>query len=397
MAASRTILIAGAGIGGLTAALAFAKVGLRAIVIDKAPQLEEAGAGIQLSPNATRILFDLGLAPLLAPSAVTPEAVSVMAARSGREIVRIPIGDAATVRYGAPYLILHRADLQQALLKRAEAIPDIDIRLGMQFEDAAMHGNGVTVTMLRGTTRIDETAAALIGADGLWSAVRNRFFGNVAPQFSGRVAWRGTVDPSLLPRELARTRIQLWLGRDAHLVAYPIRGGRLFNLVAITEGRWNRPGWNEPAEAAEVAQFFAAGRWPDPARTMIKAVERWTRWALFTLPELPSWTHERTALLGDAAHAMLPFAAQGAGMAIEDASVLANRLADPAGGAAPALERYAGMRRGRVARVSRMATQLGATYHLGGGAAIARDLAMKALGGNRLLARQDWIYDWKSS
>lgn len=395
MAASRTILIAGAGIGGLTAALALAKAGLRAVVIDKAPQLEEAGAGIQLSPNATRVLFDLGLEPLLAASAVTPEAVSVTAARSGREIVRIPLGDAARFRYGAPYLILHRADLQQALLKRAEAMPDIDIRLGLQFEDAAAHGNGVTVAMLRGAKRIDETAVALVGADGLWSGVRNRFFGDIAPQFSGRVAWRGTLDPSLLPRELTRTRVQLWLGRDAHLVAYPIRGGRLVNLVAITEGDWNRPGWSEPADAAEVVKLFPVDRWPGPARKMIDAVERWQRFALFTLPELPSWTHERAALLGDAAHAMLPFAAQGAGMAIEDASVLATCLADSSCGTAQALARYAGMRQGRVARVSRLATQLGAIYHLGGAAALARDLAMKTLGGKRLLARQNWIYDWR--
>lgn len=397
MAASRTILIAGAGIGGLTAALALAKAGLRAVVIDKAPQLEEAGAGIQLSPNATRVLFDLGLEPLLAPSAATPEAVSVTAARSGREIVRIPIGEAATLRYGAPYLILHRADLQQALLKRAAAMPDIDIRLGLQFEDAAVHGNGVTVAMQQDTKRINETAMALIGADGLWSSVRNRFFGDVTPQFSGRIAWRGTVDPSLLPRELTRMCIQLWLGTDAHLVAYPVRGGRLINLVAITEGRWNRPGWNEPADAAEVAQVFTAERWPGPARTMIDAVERWNRFALFALPELPSWTHERAALIGDAAHAMLPFAAQGAGMAIEDASVLASCLADPSPGTAQALTRYAGMRRSRVARVQRTAAQLGATYHLGGVGAIARDLAMKALGGKHLLARQDWIYDWRGS
>ena len=320
-----------------------------------------------------------------------------MAARSGREIVRIPLGQPAAFRYGAPYLILHRADLQQALLKRAEAMPDIDIRLGLQFEDAAVHGNGVTVVMLRGTQRINETAVALIGADGLWSAVRNRFFGNVAPQFSGRIAWRGTVDPSLLPRELTRTRVQLWLGREAHLVAYPIRGGRLINIVAITQGRWNRPGWSEPADAADVVQFFTTDSWPGAARMMINSVERWQRFALFTLPDMPSWTHDRAALLGDAAHAMLPFAAQGAGMAIEDAATLAACLADPAAGTAQALSRYAGMRRGRVARVQRVASQLGRTYQLGGVAALARDLAMKALGGRRMLARQDWIYDWKSA
>lgn len=398
MAASRTILVAGAGIGGLTAAIALATSGFRVIVIERADKLEEVGAGLQLSPNASRILVSLGLEPLLREAAVTPEAISVMSARSGREVVRIPIGADATLRYGAPYLVLHRADLQKALLQRVEQLPDIDLRLGVQFDDAATHANGVTVVTRRGDDRQqNETAIGLIGADGLWSAVRNRFFGDVAPQFSGKIAWRGSLDPTLLPREFNRGRVQLWLGPNAHLVAYPIRGGRLINLVAIADGTWNRPGWNEPADAAEVAQFFATGRWPSAARMMINAVEHWSRWALFNLPEWPSWSHDRIGLLGDAAHAMLPFAAQGAGMAIEDAAVLARCLNDPAIGTAQALQRYGAMRRGRVARVQRTAIKLGRIYQMRGAAAIARNLAMKAMGGKRILSEQDWIYDWKSA
>lgn len=398
MAASRTILVAGAGIGGLTAAIALATSGFRVIVIERAEKLEEVGAGLQLSPNASRILAGLGLEPLLREAAVTPEAISVMSARSGREVVRIPIGAEATRRYGAPYLVLHRADLQKALLQRVEQLPDIDLRLGVQFDDAATHANGVTVVTRRGDDRQqNETAIGLIGADGLWSAVRNRFFGDVAPQFSGKIAWRGSLDPTLLPQEFNRGRVQLWLGPNAHLVAYPIRGGRLINLVAIADGTWNRPGWNEPADAAEVAQFFATGRWPSAARMMINAVEHWSRWALFNLPELPSWSHDRIGLLGDAAHAMLPFAAQGAGMAIEDAAVLAKCLDDPATSPAQALQRYGAMRRGRVARAQRTAIKLGRIYQMRGAAAIARDLAMKAMGGKRILSEQDWIYDWKSA
>jgi salicylate hydroxylase len=398
VAASRTILVAGAGIGGLTAAIALATSGFRVIVIERAAKFEEVGAGLQLSPNASRILSGLGVDPFLNEAAVTPEAISVMSGRAGREVVRIPIGAEATFRYGAPYLILHRADLQKALLQRVGQLPDIDLRLGVQFEDAATHANGVTVAARHGDNRRhNETAIGLIGADGLWSAVRNRFFGNVAPQFSGKIAWRGSLDPTLLPREFNRGRVQLWLGPNAHLVAYPIRGGRLINLVAIADGKWNRPGWNEPADAAEVTQFFATGRWPGTARMMINAVEQWSRWALFNLPELPSWSHDRVGLLGDAAHAMLPFAAQGAGMAIEDAAVLAKCLDDPAISPAQALQRYGAMRRSRVARVQRTAIKLGRIYQMRGAAAVARDLAMKAMGGKRLLAEQDWIYDWKGA
>lgn len=398
MAASRTILVAGAGIGGLTAAIALATSGFRVIVIERADKLEEVGAGLQLSPNASRILAGLGLEPFLSGVALTPEAISVMSARSGREVVRIPIGAEATFRYGAPYLILHRADLQRALLQRAEQLPDIDLRLGVQFEDAAAHADGVTVVARRGDNkRQNEAAIGLIGADGLWSAVRNRLFADVVPKFSGKVAWRGSLDPTLLPHEFNRGRVQLWLGPNAHLVAYPIRGGRLINLVAIAGGKWNRPGWSEPADAAEVAQFFSTGRWPIAARMMINAVERWSRWALFNLPELPSWSHGRIGLLGDAAHAMLPFAAQGAGMAIEDAAVLARCLNDGTISPAQALQRYGAMRRGRVARVQRTAIKLGHIYQMRGAAAVARDLAMKAMGGRRILAGQDWLYGWKST
>nr|WP_249168118.1 FAD-dependent monooxygenase [Bradyrhizobium elkanii] len=397
---TRTVIVAGAGIGGLTASLTLAAQGFRVVVLEKAERLEEAGAGIQLSPNASRILVELGLKEPLALRAVTPESVNILSARAGGEIARMPLGQAAEFRAGAPYWVIHRADLQAALQAAASDHPDIDLRLGCQFEDVTKHARGLTVVQRRGNSRQEELAVALIGADGIWSSVRGHLFPDVQPQFSGLIAWRGTLDATALPREYTAPRVQLWMGPDAHLVAYPISAGRQVNVVAIVSGTWNRPGWSEPGDINEIKGAFATARWPATARLLIGAVDGWRKWALFTLPDIGRWSEGAVTLLGDAAHAMLPFAAQGAGMAIEDAAVLAKALSDSTGentaGIPAALKRYARMRRGRVLKVQRLARQQGRIYHLGGPAAIARDLAIRAIGPERLLARQDWIYDWRA-
>ena len=400
MAVARTIIVAGAGIGGLTAALSLAARGFRVIVLEKAERLEEAGAGLQLSPNASRILVELGLQPRLAARAVTPDAINIMSARAGGEIARLPLGEAASLRAGAPYWVVHRADLQAALQAQVNDSPDIELRLGCQFEDVASHAKGLTVIQRRGNARQPELAVALIGADGIWSAVRNHLFPEVQPQFSGLIAWRGTLDATTLPREYTSPRVQLWMGPNAHLVAYPISGARQINVVAIVPGTWNRPGWSAQGDANELKSAFASQRWPATARMLVGAVDEWRRWALFTLPDLGEWSSGAVALLGDAAHAMLPFAAQGAGMAIEDAAVLAGCLSQSAGDniadIPAALKRYGRLRRGRVLRVQRAARQQGRIYHLTGPLALARDLAIKAMGPQRMLARQDWIYDWRA-
>jgi salicylate hydroxylase len=400
VAASRTIFVAGAGIGGLTAALALAARGFRVVVMEKAERLEEVGAGLQLSPNASRILISLGLKERLAARAVVPEAISIMSARAGSQIIRLPLGEAASQRAGAPYWVIHRADLQSALAAQVADHPDIDLRLGCQFEDAAVHAKGLTVVQRSGNTRRQDLALALIGADGVWSAVRNHLFADVQPQFSGLIAWRGTLDVNQLPREYTARRVQLWMGPSAHLVAYPISGGRQINVVAIVPGIWNRPGWGAPGDTVELKNAFASSRWPGPARMLINAVDSWRRWALFTLPVGGDWSKGVIALLGDAVHAMLPFAAQGAGMAIEDAAVLAKALSegqtDTAENIAAALKRYARLRRTRVAQVQRAAKRQGQIYHLTGPVALVRDLTIRALGPQRILARQSWIYDWRT-
>jgi salicylate hydroxylase len=400
VAASRTIFVAGAGIGGLTASLALAGQGFRVVVLEKTERLEEAGAGLQLSPNASRVLIELGLEPRLAARAVTPDAISLMSARRGGEIARLPLGEAAAFRAGAPYWVLHRADLQAALQAEVNDHPDIELRLGCQFEDVVTHAKGLTVVQRSGMTRQPELALALIGADGIWSAVRHHLFPQMQPRFSGLIAWRGTLDATELPREYTRRRIQLWMGPNAHLVAYPISGARQINVVAVVPGGWNRPGWSAPGETGEIKNAFAFSRWPGPARMLIGAIDDWRKWALFTVPDGGAWTAGAVALLGDAAHAMLPFAAQGAAMAIEDAAVLAKCLGETQRQGGPtipaALQRYARLRRPRVLRLQRAARRAGLIYHLTGPAAFARDLAIRAMGEKRMLARQHWIYDWRA-
>ena len=409
MAATRTIVVAGAGIGGLTASLTLAAQGFRVVLLEKAERLEEAGAGLQLSPNASRILVELGLKPRLGPRAVTPESINIMSARAGGEIARLPLGEAASFRAGAPYWVVHRADLQAALQAEVNDNPDIDLRLGCQFEDVTKHAKGLTVVQRNGNARQQELAVALIGADGIWSSVRQHLFPEVQPQFSGLIAWRGTLDATALPREYTSPRVQLWMGPNAHLVAYPISGARQINVVAVVPGTWNRPGWSAAGEANEIKNAFSS-RWPATARMLVGAVDEWRKWALFTVPDPGEWSAGAIALLGDAAHAMLPFAAQGAGMAIEDAAVLAQVLSESVlskgvssesagentAGIPAALKRYGRLRRARVLRVQRAARQQGRIYHLTGALAFARDLTIKALGAQRMLARQDWIYDWRA-
>ncbi len=382
----------------MTASLALARQGFRVVILEKAPRLEEIGAGLQLSPNASRVLVDLGLRPRLS-RAVTPEAISLMDARAGTEITRIPL-EAAAFDAAAPYWVIHRADLQAALRAEVENSPDIDLRLGCQFEDASPHAKGLTVMQRSGVTRQKELAMMLIGADGIWSAVRGVLFPEVHPHFAGLIAWRGTLDATQLPREYTSRRVRLWMGPHAHLVAYPIAGARQINVVAVVPGQWNRPGWSEPGDDNEIKSVFASARWHAIPRMLLGAVDGWQKWALFAVPGGGEWVQGSTALLGDAAHAMLPFAAQGAAMAIEDAAVLAKCVAEQeAEGAvavSAALARYARLRQPRVVRMQRHARELGRIYHLTGPFALARDLVIKALGPTRMLARQDWIYDWRA-
>ena len=395
MASSRTILIAGAGIGGLTAALALARLGYRVVVVEQAPALSDVGAGIQLSPNATRILQNLGVAERLAATAVVPEGLSIRHARTGAKIAYMPIGCAMEFRYGAPYWMVHRGDLQAALADAVSEQPDVVLRLGTKLEDLAVHAKGITASVrdARGVT--DERVPALIGADGLWSTTRAQLGDETKPIFRNRTAWRAILPASEVPDEFRRPMTRLWLGHNAHLVHYPVRGGTLINIVAIVADRWNAPGWSAPGARDELLRHFSRERWAKDARTLVETPLTWAKWALFDRDDVSFPEQGPSTLIGDAAHPMLPFLAQGAAMAIEDAAVLAQCLASPSSDPEPAMRRYEAIRRARVRRVQQAALANSHTYHMSGPTAFARNLVMRLMGGERLRARYDWIYDWR--
>jgi salicylate hydroxylase len=392
---SRTVIIAGAGIGGLTAALALARNGFRALVLEQAERLEETGAGIQLSPNATRILIDLGLADRLQPHVVAPTAIRVHGGRSGREIVRIPLGAGAAQRYGAPYWVIHRGDLQAELSDAAVQDLNIVLRLGMSMEDFATHPHGVTISARGATGLWTEHGHAVIAADGLWSAARARIASRTPPRFAGRTAWRALVPAAQLAPEFREPLVHLWLGHDAHLVHYPVKGGRLVNVVVITGDDWSGPGWSEPASRVDLLARLSSRRWAPQAHSVFRAPDAWLKWALYETEPLASFAHGAAALLGDAAHAMLPFLAQGAAMAIEDAAVAAQCLARMPDDPAAAWESYSAIRRRRTRKVQWLAARNGKRYHRAGAAAMLRNTAMRLLGGERLLQNYDWLYDWR--
>jgi salicylate hydroxylase len=392
--ATRSVIVAGAGIGGLTAALALARGGFRVTVLEQAERLAETGAGIQLSPNATRCLIELGLGERLKPHVIAPAALRVLAGHNGREIVRMPLG-AAEERYGAPYWIIHRGDLQAALVAAVAQERDVTLKLGMRVEDFATHSHGVTVSANGSGGIWHERGHALLAADGLWSSARARIGFKEPPRFAGRTAWRALIPASEVPPEWREPLVHLWLGRDAHLVHYPVKAGEAINIVVITTDSWNAPGWSAPASRIELLPRLPAARWAPQARALVRQPETWLKWALYDQRPLSSFCFGAAALVGDAAHPTLPFLAQGAAIAIEDAVVAARCLARMPDDAAGALKTYSALRRARSRKVQRLAAKNGGRYHLGAVPAMLRNAAMRAIGGERLLRHYDWLYDWR--
>lgn len=394
MADQRNVLIAGGGIAGLTTALALSRAGLHATVLERAQSFEPIGAGIQLSPNASRVLLALGLGDALAKVASEPKALLVRRGSDGEMLAKMPLAGVMAERFGAPYIILHRADLHAILLNATEQDAGVGVVMGTAVSDFTPHANGVTLMAERAHTLEEYRAAALIGADGVRSTVRTRLHPNVLLKKPGRTAWRATLPAHTLNADIDTGSVGLWLGTDAHIVHYPLRGGSLVNVVAIIDDGWVTESWSVPGDRDELAARFS--NWAEPVRALIDACPSVSRWSLADLQPLRRWGDGAVTLVGDAAHPMLPFMAQGGGMAIEDAMTLARVLRDFSDNMPKGMRKYERLRRPRTTRVQREARRNDRVYHMSGLSAFARNLVMSALGGERLLSRYAWVYRHKA-
>ncbi len=370
-APTRKIAVIGGGIGGLSAALALHRAGFAVDVYEQAPELNEVGGGINMGPNAARILYRLGIGAALDRDAVRPASAHVRRWDDGRTLQKAPLNPLCDELYGAPHLTVHRADLQRAI---AAGLPRERVHLGHHLTGVVDDGDAVEARFANGaSTRAD----ILVGADGIHSAVREILFGAADPQFAGCVAYRGLVPAERIADLGLERGNQSWLGPGGHLVHYFVSAGRLLNFVGWTEhDSWNREDWTDHATIERALAAFEG--WHKQVRRIISAADTCFIWALFDRDPLPRWSAGRVTLLGDACHPMYPFMAQGAAQAIEDGATLAALLA--AGHDTVALlRRYEELRLPRVTRLQEMSRANKHRYHMPDGAEQkARDAAMVA-------------------
>ncbi len=382
-------MVAGGGIGGLAAALACARKGVPVELFERSQQLSEVGAGIQIGPNVTRILQVWGLGDALVQVAAFPTRLQARDAQTGQVLGNLPLGERAQALYGAPYATIHRADLQN-LLHDAALAAGVQVRLGQTVQGWRETAGGVEVNSA------DEPsvhADALIGADGVWSAVRQQLLGDAPARFTGHLAYRALVAQKDLPAHLRSDEVTVWMGPRLHVVHYPVRSGQWLNLVAIVQGE--KPAQAETWDAVGHTQALiqAMGAVGRDLHERLASVPAWRQWALHDrapLSEASQMAQGRVALLGDAAHPMRPYLAQGAGMAIEDAQALAHCLSAGSASVSGQLQAYAEQRWARNARVQARAIRNGRIFHAEGLVALGRNLSMRLLG--ERLMDVPWLY-----
>lgn len=383
------VVIAGGGIGGLAAAVACARQGVPVQLLERATQLSEVGAGIQLGPNVTRILQAWSLGAALAQLAAFPRQLQARDAQSGQVLGTLRLGERAQTLYGAPYATIHRADLQ-SLLQRAVQDAGVALNLGQ-----TVHGWYETEAALQVNTAegLSLQASALIGADGIWSAVRQQLLGDAPARFTGHLAYRALVAQADLPTHLRSDQVTVWMGPRLHVVHYPVRSGQWLNLVAIVHGVKpdQAQDWDQAGHTQALMQAMGAvGR---DLHERLASVPAWRQWALHDREPMSAarqMAQGRVALLGDAAHPMRPYLAQGAGMAIEDAQALAQCLSVGQAPVAEQLQTYAEQRWARNARVQARAIRNGRIFHAQGAVALGRNLSMRLMG--ERVMDVPWLY-----
>lgn len=385
-------LVAGGGIGGLAAAVSLARRGHRVTVLERAQALTEIGAGIQLGPNAFHALDLLGVGPGVRERAVFVAELRFMDGVTGERVAALPLTGRYRHRFGNPYAVVQRADLYGPLLAACRAAAGIELVTGAAVRSYAQHpgdGPGVTVATADGRTF---TGDLLLGADGIRSTVRAQLVGDGAPRVCGHTIYRSVIPIGRVPEELRWNAVTLWAGPRWHFVHYVIGGGEYLNLAATLDDGAREPVSGRPAHRDLVRDRFRDLR--GPARLLLDLGEEWRQWVLCDRDPVDVWTDGRVALLGDAAHPMLQYAAQGACQSLEDAVVLGEALADAgAQDVGPRLEKYNAERRERTARVQLLSREMGERlYHPAGEAARARNAMLRSLSEDDLYERVAWLH-----
>ncbi len=387
-----TALVAGGGIAGMAAALGLARTGWDVTVCERAEELAEVGAGLQMSPNATRVLDWLGVLDEVEATSFHPQAAVMVDGRTGEEIFRTALADAAVERWGSVYLHVHRADLLDALTKAARAA-GAKVRLGTQVERVVEHPKSATGHLSGGDV---VQADLIIGADGIRSHLRRTVSTEEEPRFTGQVAWRGLIPADKVPEGLIPPDVTVYAGDARHLVVYYLRGGSVINFVAVQEqDDWADETWSAPGDPDALRAAFS--HWHPTVKSLLEGVDECFLWGLFDRPEQPRWVDHRFALIGDAAHPMLPFMAQGAGQALEDVAALVRHLASDLD-VPEALVEWEEERWPRVTRIMQQSRDNGRMFHRREGT--LRTISRSIIGfvsrnsPSTAAARLDWLYGY---
>jgi 3-hydroxybenzoate 6-monooxygenase len=382
------LLVAGGGIGGLAAAYVLARSGHQVTVLEQSHAFGEIGAGIQLGPNIFKMFEYLGLTEAVNRVAFFPTGLGMNDVRTGERVIRVPLGETALAEYGYPYGVIYRVDMHNVFLDACKALPNVTLRTSAKVASFAQDASGVRVQLAGGETLKGD---ALIGADGLWSRVREAVVGDGKPRVSGHIAYRAVLKREEVPAHLWSDDVLLWGGEKTHLVHYPLRRGELFNLVAVFHSTKYDEGWNTFGDTAELNERFAHA--VPQVKELLGKIETWKMWVLCDREPVKHWSDRRVTLLGDAAHPMLQYLAQGAGQAIEDAVVLGEALRFTDGNVEDAFQKYQQSRYLRTGRVQLTARFYGDIYHAAG---VQRELRNQLFQGGQEaagFAGLKWMYD----
>ena len=382
------ILIAGGGIGGLAAAYVLARDGHPVTVLEQSAAFGEIGAGIQLGPNIFKMFEYLGLTDAVNRVAFFPPGLGMNDVRTGEKVIRVPLGETTLATYGYPYGVIYRADLHQVFLDACKGMANVSLRTASKVESFEQDAQGVRVRLSGGETL---AGIALIGADGLWSRIREAIVGDGKPRVSGHIAYRAVLKREQVPAHLWSDDVLLWGGEKTHLVHYPLRRGELFNLVAVFHSDKYDEGWNTFGDPAELNERFALA--VPQVRELLGKIETWKMWVLCDREPVKNWSVGRVTLLGDAAHPMLQYLAQGAGQAIEDAVVLGAALRATAGNPGLAFRKYQQVRYLRTGRVQLTARFYGDIYHASGVQRELRNQLFQSGKESAGFAGLKWMYD----